>query len=70
MRVNTTKLRDGAIVSAETCRALVNAGWVVTGISQVIEGRSYWVVENDEAMDRALVIWDWDDDKLQTSAAI
>jgi hypothetical protein len=61
--VNTQKKRDDAIVSGNVCRALVKAGWRVTRISQVIDGQSYWIVENAEAMDHALVSladWDWD----------
>lgn len=47
MAINTHKTRDGEIVSVKVLRALLATGnWQVTGISQVVDGKSYWHVDN------------------------
>lgn len=62
MTVDVTKRRDGAIVSPRMARELVASGeWEVNRIHQVINGVSFWRVENDRLMDYCLVkIREWD----------
>jgi len=53
--------KNNIITTTELTRLLKTA-WQLTSISQVIDGVSYWLVENNEKMERRLVaIRDCDD---------
>jgi hypothetical protein len=56
MTINTNRTRNGEIVSVAVVRALMETGkWSLLSAFQVIDGVSYWWVENDECADYCLV---------------